>query len=228
MNLKIKTKAAAFCTFAAITITVVGQTLAASSNFTDLANIKQATKINTLKDGGYIKGTGDSQFMPGKTVTAAEGIQFIVNALKLNLDFVKFVKEPKATDYFKKADNNAWYSNTLIIASVNSLDLSADLDPKGEWTREEFTYQLITAMEKHENLPMIKLNPVEISDASAITPEYQGALQRSLIYGITNLDQAKNFSPKAKITRAEAAEEIYNALEYLKAHQNKSLESNKE
>ncbi|WP_025847535.1 S-layer homology domain-containing protein [Brevibacillus agri] len=65
---------------------------------------------------------------------------------------------------------------------------------------------------------MINLAPVAIKDGDALTPSYQGAIQRALHFGIVKLDAEGNLHPKAVITRKEAAELIYNAIEYLQAH----------
>jgi hypothetical protein len=79
----------------------------------------------------------------------------IVNAAGLNLNTIRFAKEPKATDYFANANNSAWYAQALIIAGVHGLDLPADLQPGQKLTREEFTHQLIDAIELSGQLPMV-------------------------------------------------------------------------
>jgi hypothetical protein len=65
---------------------------------------------------------------------------------------------------------------------------------------------------------MINIIPAKIADEEALTIEYSGAIQRALIYKVVNLDSEGKFNPKAKISRLEAAEQIYNALAYLEAH----------
>ena len=210
-----------------ITITFAVNNFAAVNPFTDLTNVAAKQKILVLQEKGYVKGVGNNLFAPNDKITSAQGIQFIVNALELNLDLVRFIKAPKATDYFVKANNNAWYANTLIVASVNGLELPRDLDPSQEWTREEFTHYLIQSMEKHFNLPKIKLVPVEIADQDKISIGYDGSIQRSLTYGVTVLDEKGKFNPKGEITRAEVAEQIYNALEYIKAHPAPVIDPNK-
>ncbi len=57
-----------------------------------------------------------------------------------------------------------------------------------------------------------------IADGEQLTPEYSGAIQRAIFYGIVELDGDKKFNPKGEITRADAAVQIYNALEYVKNH----------
>ncbi|MDQ0192426.1 S-layer homology domain-containing protein [Paenibacillus wynnii] len=203
---------------ALLTLSFAGQSFAASATFTDLGNIKAKDKIVSLHDKGLINGVGGDRFAPNAPITAAQGIQMVVKALDLNLDLIRFIKEPKATDYYAHAKNDAWYSDTLIIAANNGMDLPSDLNPNKVWDREEFTHQLIIAMEKHSNLPMIKIIPVEIADVDKFTNGYDGSIQRALVLNIAELDAKGNFNPKQKVTRAEAAVMIYNALEYIKAH----------
>lgn len=214
----IKSKMITFSAAAVLTITFAGHSFAAVNPFTDLTNVTAKEKIIALYEKGYVKGVGGNLFAPNDPITAAQSVQLIVNSLDLNLDLVRFSKEPKATDYFARADNDAWYADALIVASVNGLELPADLDPEQEWTREEFTYHLIRAMETHGNLPLLNIVPVEIDDHDQLTIGYDGAIQRALVYGVAKLDADGKFNPKGKISRAEAAEQIYNALEYLKAH----------
>ncbi len=196
----------------------------ASIQLMDLPDTQVKDKIVSLYERGIIAGTSDGKFSPMSRVTTAQTIQLLVNAFDLNLNFVRFAKEPKATDYFSKADDNAWYANALIIASVNGVEINRDIDLNQVWTREQFTNTLVTFMEKHCNLPMLKILPETIADESQITAEYSGAVQRALLYGIVKLDEEGNFYPKDRLTRAEAAEQIYNALEYLQANVKKIVD----
>jgi hypothetical protein len=135
----------------------------------------------------------------------------------LNIDNIRFIKEPKASDYFKNAKDDAWYSNALIIISFSGLDLPSGMDPNTKWTREEFTHHLVQLMEKQGNLPMINLKPVDIKDESQMNVLYSGAIQRALLYKLVQLDADGGFRPKEPITREDAAAQVYNALEYLKS-----------
>ncbi|HEX2946818.1 MAG TPA: S-layer homology domain-containing protein [Clostridia bacterium] len=216
--MKMKNKIAAVSTAAILTLSIAGNVFAADTSFKDLGNVNAKDKIIALQNKGLFSGTAEGVFSPYSTITAAQSIQLFVRAFNLNLDTIRFVKEPKATDYFKKAKNNSWYAQALIIGAVNGLDFSADIDPDLKLTREEYTYHLIKAIEKYGQLPMIKLVPVEIADQDQMTIEYSGAIQRALKYGIVKLDKEGRYNPKGELTRAEAAEQLYIALEYLKAH----------
>src|SRR4030095_1102276 len=162
--MKTKFKLIALSTATALTLSFAGQSYAAITPFSDLTNVAAKDKIIALQEQGLVQGISGELFAPNDTITAAQGIQLIVKTVNLNLDLVRFLVEPKATDYFKNADNDAWYANALIIASVNGVELPADLDPNKKWTREEFTHQLISAIEAHSNLPKIKLVPAQIND----------------------------------------------------------------
>lgn len=196
-------------------LSLAGQGFAGASPFKDLADIPEKAKILELQGKGIVKGIGDGLFAPRKPITAAQSIQLYVNAFGLNIDEIRFIKEPKAADFFVNADNDAWYAEAFIIASFKVPDLPKNIKPNQRWSKEEFTYYLIQALEKQYDLPMIKLVPLEIVDEDQLTLEYSGAIQRAISYGIVELDGDKKFNPKDEITRAEAAVQICNALDYV-------------
>jgi hypothetical protein len=201
-----------------LTIALAGQCFAGTVPFTDISGINGKDKIISLQERGIIKGTGSGIFAPGAPMTAAQGIQFLVSAFDLNIDNIRFIKEPKASDYFRNARDNAWYADAFIIISFSGLDLSSDLNPNAIWTREEFTHYLVKLMEKQGNLPMIDLTPADISDSDQMEVLYSGSIQRALLYKLVELDADGGFRPKEAVTRGDAAVQVYQALEYLKAH----------
>lgn len=204
---------------AMLSLSLVGQSFAATSSFTDLTNIASKDKIISLQQSGIVSGMTPTLFAPQEKITAAQSAQLLVNGLGLNLDLVNFVKEPKANDYYANASNDAWYSQALIVAAVNNVELPKDLNPTKKLTREEFTHQLVRAIEISKNLPLINPVVVDIKDGDQLTVEYSGSIQRAIKYGIITLNTDGTFHPKDEITRAEAAEEVFNALAYLKTHQ---------
>ncbi|MGO4544602.1 S-layer homology domain-containing protein [Paenibacillus sp. 2TAB23] len=209
---------------AVLTLSIAGQSFAANTSFSDIANVIAKDKITSLQNKGLVKGVSADRFFPDATLTAAQGIQLIVNALELNIDTLRFIKEPHATDYFPKANDDAWYADALIIAANNDIGLPTDLDPSKTWTKEEFTHQLILAIEKHSNLPMIKIIPMEFNDQAELSVSYDGSVQRALVLKIAELDAEGNFNPTDEITRADAAVLIFNALAYIDAHPAPSAE----
>lgn len=203
---------------AVLSLSVTLSAVAVSIPFKDLSDVPAKDKIISLQERGIVAGTSEGIFSPNSRVTTVQALHMLVKTLDLNLNLVRFAKEPKATDYFTKADNDAWYANALITASVNGVEVDKDIEMNRFWTKEQFTNTLVTAMERHYKLPLPKIMPPEIKDAGQMSEQYGGAIQRALIYGVAELDEEGNFYPKDEITRAEAAELLYNAVELIKAH----------
>lgn len=213
-----KQKWTAIAAASVLTFALSTQAMAATSSFTDLNNVEGKDKIESLQERGYISGVTATQFKPNQTITSSQGVQLLVNSFNLSLDDYKFIKAPKASDSYTKVKDGVWYSDAFIVAAVNGLDVPRSVDPSSKLTREQFTNFTIAAMQKAGNLPQINVKPVTIKDESKITADYQGAIQRSLAWDVTELDDSGNFDPKQPITRAEAAVMIYNALQYLQEH----------
>ncbi|NOV02073.1 S-layer homology domain-containing protein [Paenibacillus planticolens] len=188
--------------------------------FSDVEN-GQAEAINALYDRGVVSGVDHQHFAPKNKISYAQTVQIIVKGLDLNLDLLRFVKKPVASDYFTNIPNDAWYADAFIIAHYNGVEIPKDVNPNAAITREQFGDLLIRALEKKGNFPMIKIAPADIKDADQITPEYQGALQRMLVYKIAALDNNGKLNPKAELTRGEAATWVYNASKVLAAHTQK-------
>lgn len=213
-----KRKLLALSAFAVLSLSFIQHGTFAAANGTDRPVTGTEHTVYTLQDNQNASELKNDFFLPQATITAAEGIQLIVNALDVNLDSVRFVKPPLASDYFAKASNNAWYASALIIAANQGFDLPADLDPNKMWTKEEFVHQLMTVMQSQNKLPMLKIVPVTIGDERELKADYQGSVQRALVLGFTALDEKGNFHPKAEISRQESAVILQHALDYIKAH----------
>ncbi|MCZ8516932.1 S-layer homology domain-containing protein [Paenibacillus filicis] len=208
-------KLLSFSAAAVLSLSLAGQSFAATTAFTDLDQVAAKDKIISLQSQGFVSGVSSDLFQPNAALTAGQGIQMIVKALGWSIDTTKFVKAPQATDYFVKAKNDAWYSQSLIIAANNGLNLPADLDPDQKWTKETFTKELVLALEGHQIFHMMKLLPIKINDQDEITLDNLGPIQIAIYKGITSLDSDGKFHPQTDITRAQAAEMIYNTLKYI-------------
>ncbi|MFD2369057.1 S-layer homology domain-containing protein [Brevibacillus sp. GCM10020057] len=228
--MKLTRNLAALSAFAILSLFQSGASAAAAltsaaAPLTPAAQTQESSQMSITQNNAHPQ---DSQadedwknglFLPQATITAAEGIQLIVNAFHLNIDGIHFFKLPVASDYYAKADNNAWYAPALVIAANQGFKLPADLAPDQMWTKEEFVYQLMTVMESRYNLPMLNIAPVALGDESELNISYQGAVQRALSLGIAHLDEQGNFHPKQALSRQETAELIQHAVEYIQAHQ---------
>ena len=189
----------------------------AVTGFTDIEDSVYKVEIESLFQRGIVKGTQQTLFKPHAPLTYAQAMTMMNETFKLNLDLIRFIKEPKATDYFVHADDGAWYAQALIISSVHGVGFSSEVMPNDGIDRETFVSMLVTYAEGKYDLPMIKLIPVDIKDAEAFTPEKEGAIQRALAYGVVSLDAEGNFSPKEIIQRDEAAKIVHDLIQYLES-----------
>lgn len=176
--------------------------------------------VLSLKQRGVISGVDKEHFAPKSQISYAESIRIIVKAFGLNIDNMRFIKEPVASELYPSVADDAWYAKDFIIAHYNGLEIPKNVNPASLMTREEFVFLLVTALEKQGNYPLIKLY-VDVKDNDSVKPEYQGALQRSLLYKITELGKDGTFNPKGTLNRGQAAVWVHRALTFKDTHEEK-------
>lgn len=199
-----------------MTTLVSSLTFSTAFAFTDVEE-GQAVAISALQERGIVSGIDQDHFVPKGKISFAQSVQMIVKAMNLNLDTLRFIKQPLAADIFTNIPNHAWYADAFIMAHYNGLEIPKDVNPNATITREQFGYLLVSALEKTGNFPLVKMY-IQIKDEENITPEYQGALLRLLLYKIDQLDKDGKFNPKTELTRGEAAGWVYNAVRFVESH----------
>jgi hypothetical protein len=185
--------------------------------FQDTKGDPAEAKIEALQKAGIVNGVSDEKFDPKGNVTWAQGVHLIVKGLNLNMDAIRFIKEPKASDYFTDVPDDAWYAKSLITAYHNGLTLPKDLHPGQALTKEQFASLLAAGVHAKADFSQIEIF-IQIADGNEINPDYMNAIQTLLIAKIASLDAQQMFHPKSELTRSEAAEMIYNAVEFVKQH----------
>ncbi|MCM3629170.1 S-layer homology domain-containing protein [Paenibacillus glycanilyticus] len=197
---------------------VSGQAFAANdSSFTDITSTSSRAQIEALQELGIVKGVSSSEFHPEESLTGAQGVELIVRAMQLSLAAIDFKEAPTAEGFFTNVKNDAWYAESFVIAHYNGLDLPADIDPTKPLTKEQFTHYLVQALEKTGQYPLIKMY-INILDEKDINVDYQGTIQRALLYKIVSLDADGNFRPQQVVNRAEAAAVLYGAHQFVETH----------
>jgi hypothetical protein len=111
--------------------------------FQDTKGDPAEAEIIALSQAGVVSGINDSQFDPQGAMTLAQGVQIIVRGLALNMDALRFIKEPVASDMFDYVQNDAWYAKAMVIAFHNGLTLPRNANPHAKLTEGAFT-QLLT------------------------------------------------------------------------------------
>lgn len=201
---------------AMLSASLTTQALAATP-FNDINGVSSKIQIEALQQQGIIKGVSETSFQPEDQLTAAQGISLIVRATQISLAAIDFSSAPTADGFYKKVPNDAWYAQDFIIAHYNGLDVPADIDPNQPLTKEQFTHYLVQALELTGQYPMIKMFIV-IEDEKDITVDYQGTIQRALLYKIVSLDESGKFDPSHLLTRAEAAAILFDAHSFIETH----------
>lgn len=201
-------------TFVAVGLMLVINTsmVFASVPFNDTAMTSYNDAIESLASQGIVGGVGNGLFQPERQITNAEAIQMITKAFNINLSYMTFIKAPELTDFFDNADADAWYRDAFINAGANGLPVDRTIVPNERMTRENFYSLLEAAMEMRNELPMIKLIPTTIEDFENMDVLKSGAIHRAIAYGILKLDAEGMFYPNYNLTRGEAAQAVYDAI----------------
>lgn len=185
--------------------------MASASGFKDVKG-KDAQIVQSLHNKGMIQGVTKDKFVPNGKLNGAQGVHLIVEALGL---------KGKDKSDLKFAGKSKWYTKSLQIAKDNGIALPENFTVNGELTREEFAYILRQGIDATGNYPLIKMY-IHIQDADQGNILYSGSIQNLVLMKIATLDSENKFYPTKKITRMEAAQFIYNAVNYIDQYKNDS------
>lgn len=192
-------------TVLALVVTCSLTAATAAAAFSDISNPQNAKIVQALQQQGVVSGVNEQQFAPSGSLTAAQGLQMIVNALKLHVE---------ATDQATVAKNDkTWYADAYEIAKANGIALS-EVKPGTVLTKEQFAKALYEGISATGQYPTIKMY-IQAADEKQMNPNSMGAIQFLLLTKITSLDENQNFQPQQHVTRMEAAQMIYNAIDYV-------------
>lgn len=183
--------------------------------FSDLKGDPAEAKINALHNEGMINGISKDKFAPKSKMSFAEGIQLIVNGLKLSPKPAAGSSSTEVSDYFDKVNDKAWYASAFLTAKQNGLTLERTVNPNERITRAQFAHLLTQALQSKGEFP-VTLMYVNISDGGKLSNEVISSLQLLLNTRIVTLEKDGKFRPNDLITRSEAAAMVYDAAEFAK------------
>lgn len=187
-----------------------------ASAFNDIEGHPAQASIETLARSGVVQGVGQDRFVPDSRVSAAQAVQLLVQGFKLNIDHIRFIKEPKAGDYFDNVPDDAWYAQSFIIAHLNGVPIPKDVEPTAAVTREMFAHWLMHAVYRSGDFPFIEIFML-ISDGDEIDGSYMDSVQKLLIAKIASLEEDQTFRPKQELTRGQAAVWLDGALRFVES-----------
>ncbi|MEK3734669.1 MULTISPECIES: S-layer homology domain-containing protein [Paenibacillus] len=187
----------------------------AASAFTDIQGEQPLQMVKELQAKGIIQGVSADKFAPSKTITTAQAVQMIVNAAQLE-------SIAGTGDARVNVPENAWYADAVQIAAEHGLSVSENMKWNEAITREAFAQLLYEAVEVTGPYPVIKMY-INVADADLMKQDSLGAVQFLLLTKIAELDEQGNFRPTDTLTRLEAAELAYRAVQFLEMHQENAI-----
>lgn len=189
-----------------------------ASAFSDIKGDKEQKAIENLEKRGIIKGDFHGRYYPAQKLTGASAVSLIVQTLDLNFDTIRFIQMPKASDYYTKVNDNAWYAQAFIIANYYGLDIPKDINPAAKVTKEQFSHWLYKALSTKGEYAWT-MQYLSINDEKQINKDYMSSIQALLKAKIATLDKKGNFGPKQPVSRSEAAGMLDRTLQFIKDNQ---------
>jgi fibronectin type 3 domain-containing protein len=174
------------------------------NHFSDIDRIFNKEKINVLADLGIVKGITHTLFEPNRPVTRMEFTSMLVRSLKLPL-------ETDVTLGFEDINPSAWYVDLLKTAIKDQV-------ARGFSTREFGPDRVINREQAAKMVNnIIKATPQQESSAYSDSSQIVEWARKDVL-GLTEINLVQgypdgSFRAKQEVTRAEAAEMIYNMLQ---------------
>lgn len=174
--------------------------------FPDVPNSWYTKAINEMAAKGIISGLTDGTFGLGKDVTRAEVATFIVKA--------KDIKPNSKSTSFTDVDANEWYAQWVSAAESNKLMAGIGdnkFGPKDQLTRAQMAQILVNAygFKADEN------NKQTFNDIDGLSwATAKSSIETLASLGLISGYGDGTFKPNKVVSREEAAQFIYNAMNY--------------
>lgn len=188
-------------------VIISGHSVQASTNpFTDVKETNShANAIVTLYNEGIITGITSKTYEPGKSATRGDAALYLANALNLQNSTAPnpgFKDVPTSSKYYK------------AIAALNKAGVvngyGDEFRPNATLTRSQIAKMLTIGFE----LDQSTTTNSKFTDVNKLTDTATKKYIQTLVdYGITIGTTATTFSPNIKLTRAQLATFLYNAIE---------------
>lgn len=178
--------------------------------FSDMTDAKWAeAAVNALYGMNAINGVGDGKFAPNRKITRNEAAKFIAWF---------FGEKANVTNPFDDVSETHWsypyvmsaYGNGIVNGKSENIFAGED-----NVTREEMAVMIYRTLNALKKEVIAKTVSGELKDIDTY-PEWSAeAINELYSYGIVRGDQNSKFNPKNDVTRAEAAQMIFNLTEVL-------------
>ncbi|WP_199925750.1 glycosyl hydrolase 53 family protein [Paenibacillus bouchesdurhonensis] len=178
-----------------------------TKRFTDVPETYWAyNAVSGLASRQIVAGAPNGTYNPGTDVSRAEFAVMLARALKL---------EPEVMDSFADVSRDAWYYDTLSGAYQAGLVLGRNdrtFDPSAPVTRQEMAVMLMKAYALQGGAAIAQEASHSFKDAMQISDWAATAVNSAHSLGLIHGRGQEEFAPKAHLTRAEAAQVVYQLL----------------
>ena len=147
--------------------------------------------VSELSDKGVISGYEDNTFKPQRSVSYAEFLTLLNNA----------IGEKQAPDY---KNPTQWYMPTFTYLKNKGVITNIQ-NPNAEISRNEMAKYLSLGLQKLKNQKPNTTAPTSIKDFASIPAEYKDFVASVVNAGLIKGDEHQNFNGSQSLTRAETA-----------------------
>ena len=181
-----------------------------SGTFIDIQGHWAANEIEAAYKQGLMQGAGVNEFgyntfAPEEKVNRFQLAVVLARAFDLDYGNMRFMQEPKASDYYYVLREEAWYSQAVVLGAINRL-----FSPEGNFAGEENVSRIEVARSIYKafqakgiTVPMIMLMPLYDDTAQLSRDDVNAVVfvsNTGIMKGNDNL-----FRPYDSIKRAELA-----------------------
>ncbi|MEQ8200299.1 MAG: protease inhibitor I42 family protein [Syntrophomonadaceae bacterium] len=192
-----------------------------SSQFAD-GDRWAAADIQAISGLGLMNGTGtadDGQrlFSPQGNVSRAQLAAILTNTFGLDYGTIRFIKEPRASDYYQDVSDKDWYAPYVVMGAINQVfPTGGDFGPDQSATRVGIAQAVSHSFNaKGISVPMILMMPM-FRDTGDLSQEEMNAVVFVNNTGIMK-SYGDYFRPGDTLTRAEMAAVAMRCVELIAA-----------
>lgn len=182
--------------------------------FSDLGDASWAkTAILSLNEKGILKGDGKGNFLPNNNITRAEFVKILVEAFELkteNTDTKKAFGDVSEKDWYYS------YVNAALDYGIINGKSDTYFGAKDNISRQDMSALIYRVLTRFNKIKPVETVTKKYSDFASISEYAKNSVLMLSEYGIINGFSDGSFRPSENATRAEAAQLIYNVLEFAK------------
>ena len=180
-------------------------------NFADVTGHWAEAIIEDLAKYGYVNGIGNGLYSPDSTLTRAQFIKMATNFYDM--------EAPVYDGRFKDVAGDEWFAAPLMIADdLGLIDVAMKLGgvikPNAPITREEAA-SIAARVAKERGAKADAENATTFTDSASVSEWAKASVRDAASYGLIKGYDTGEYKPAAGLTRAEAAQIIYNILKQL-------------